>query len=599
MEKRTAGDIVDRVGVLKRRNTARDKRHSDVLAIRRGDYESVAPGIFPDEFDKAMVANIVDTAARDTSEVMAPMPSVACVATSMTNETQKKFALRRQQIAKSYIERSRLTDQRFAGADRYVSFGFFAYIVEPSFEDRAPIVRVADTASVYYLLDGRGRTKQYAEVKRMPADEVCAMYPDIDVKGALYNKGFPAAVENMDVTIIDWWDDNYRQLVLEDCGLELSCVPIKTSRCPIRIVERPSITTSTHGQFDDVLWVQIARALVQFYTMSALEQSVNAPLVLPSDVQDVELGPLSVLTTDNPQGVGRVPLNIPQGVFPESQILQQEQLTGSRYPQGRSGNMDASVITGQGVQALMGTFDTQVQTFQRLDASALEDVMEFLFETDEAYWPNLEKSYRIKDNGAPFEVKYTPVKDINHDFTCTVSYGAIAGLDPNRGLVFVLQILAAGLVSKATARKNLPVDLNALEEERQIDIEALEGSLTASIAALGQAIPMMASQGQDPTSVVEKMAKVMDLRRKGSSMEDAVVKVFVPPEPKPGEGPDPSQQDPLAALMGAAGGGGAPGGAPQGGPGSPGQSLLMSLAGMSRSGDAANLQANVSRSKPI
>ena len=595
-----AGDVVARVRTMTRRADARDKRHRDVLAIRRGDYESVAPGLFPDDFDRGMVANLVDTAARDVSEVMAPLPSIQCASLSMSNETAKKFAVRRGQIAKGYVERSRLQDQMYAAADRYASFGFMAYVVEPSFEDSSPIIRMEDTASVYYLLDGRGRTKQYAAVYTMAADEIVAMFPEC--KGYIESMG-SWLTDNRDMTLISWFDEDCRMLVLEDCGYALSCVqnPVQ-GKCPVRIVERPTITNSTHGQFDDVLWVQIARALVQVYTMSALEQSVNAPLVVPSDVQQLELGPLSAVTTDNPQGIGRVPLNIPPGVFPASQILQQEQLTGSRYPEGRSGHLDASVVTGQGVQALMGTFDTQIQTFQRLNTSALEDVVAMAFEMDEAMWPSKEKTFRIKDNGSPFEVKYTAAKDINHDFTCNVSYGAIAGLDPNRGLVFILQGLAAGLFSKQTARQNLPVDLNAIEEERRIDIELMEGSLTSSIAALAQAIPMMTSQGQDPKQVVMDIAKVLELRRKGSSIEDAVAKVFVPPPPKPGEGPDLSQQDPLTALLGGAGGAppGPPGaGPPQGGPpGSPGQSLLMTLAGMSRSGNNPNLQSTVSRQAP-
>jgi hypothetical protein len=81
---------------------------------------------------------------------------------------------------------------------------------------------------------------------------------------------------------------------------------------------------------------------------------------------------------------------------------------GSRYPEGRSGQMDASIITGQGVQALMGTFDTQVQTFQRLNASALEDVIALCFEMDEKLWGDEKKTRRIKDNGAPRKIDYTP-----------------------------------------------------------------------------------------------------------------------------------------------------------------------------------------------
>src|SRR5690606_27878721 len=116
------------------------------------------------------------------------------------------------------------------------------------------------------------------------------------------------------------------------------------------------------------------------YTMNALEQSVNAPIAMPKDVTEMDIGPFSVVQSENPQAIGRVNLQLSPGLFPEQQILAQEQRTGSRYPEGRSGSIDASIVTGQGVQALMGTFDTQVQTFQRLCASALEDVIGICFE---------------------------------------------------------------------------------------------------------------------------------------------------------------------------------------------------------------------------
>ena len=40
----------------------------------------------------------------------------------------------------------------------------------------------------------------------------------------------------------------------------------------------------------------------------------------------------------------------------------------------------------------------------------------------------------------------------------------------------------------------------------------------------------MASQGQNPSDMVEKIARVIDARRKGSAIEDAVMQVFEQPE---------------------------------------------------------------------
>jgi hypothetical protein len=321
-----------------------------------------------------------------------------------------------------------------------------------------------------------------------------------------------------------------------------------------------------------------------------VEQSVHAPLVVPNDVNQIEVGPNTVLRTENPAGVGRVPLQISPGLFPESQQLAQEQRIGSRYPEGRSGNIDASIITGQGVQALMGTFDTQIKTFQELAASALADVMGFAFELDEKWFGSLEKTVRGKDDGAPYEVTYVPNDDIDGDYTVDVSYGAIAGLDPNRALVFVLQAVAAKLISNDTAMRNLPnVDINVSEELKKIDLETMRQGALGMFMAMPQLALQGMSMGQDPRDYMQQLVQAMELRSKGKSLEEIVKKIFVPKEQaQPAAAP---AMDPLAALMG--GGGDAPS-PEQGGA----EALLMSLSGLSPEGDP-NLQSNVSRRQPI
>jgi hypothetical protein len=469
-----ASYIAGRVQLARMRNAARDRNNSQVLAIRRGDYESVAPGLFnTSEFDKPLIANLIDTTARDIAEVMAPLPAFNCQSAALANEADQKRQDMRAAIANAYVQKSRLQDQMFGGTDRYGSFGFMAYIVEPDFTEQMPVIRVDDVPTAYYTMDYRGRVKDYSAVYRVSAEALCHQFADNELLKNKLRQRYGNFDGNLMVEVVRWYDDDHQCLILLDPGMCLVSVENLTSGCPVRVVERPAVVRDdVRGQFDDVIWVQIARALVQVYTMNALEQSVNAPIAMPDDVQELEIGPFTAIQSKTPQGIGRVNLNLQPGLFPEFNALAQEQRMGSRYPEGRSGSIDASIVTGQGVQALMGTFDTQVQTFQRLNASALEDVIAMCFEMDErAPWANAKKTLTLKDNGAPRKITYVPTKDINGDHVVDVSYGAIAGLDPNRGLVFVLQALAGGLISKSTARKSLPVDMNPLAEGRQIEME--------------------------------------------------------------------------------------------------------------------------------
>jgi hypothetical protein len=99
--------------------------------------------------------------------------------------------------------------------------------------------------------------------------------------------------------------------------------------------------------------------------------------------------------------------------------------------------------------------------------------------------------------------------------------------------------------------------MNVSGEQERIDIERMRDSLSASLASLAQAIPQMAMQGQDPSGIVEQIAKVIDLRRKGNAIEEAVVKVFEKPKPEaaPQEPQAPAQMSPeelVAQSMGQA-----------------------------------------------
>jgi hypothetical protein len=589
-----ARDIANRVQLARTRNAARDRSYGQLIAIRRGDYESVAPGLFnTSEFDKPLVANLIDTTARDIAEVMAPLPAVNVQPASLQVDAQKDRADLRSAIANCYIQNSRLQDQMFGGADRYGSFGYMAYVVEPDFADQMPVIRVSDTPTAYWTADYRGRTVTYAEVMRMSTVELVAKFgtEENGLEQKLQNRYGNYSADHMcDVT--RWYDADHQAMVLLDPQITLVSTPNPTKRCPVRVVERPQIVQGdTRGQFDDVIWVQIARALVQVYTMNALEQSVNAPISVPKDVDSFDIGPFTAIQSDQPDKIGRVNLNLTPGLFPEFNTLAQEQRMGSRYPEGRSGSIDASIITGQGVQALMGTFDTQVQTFQRLNASALEDVIATCFEMDEQLWGGVKKTRRLKDNGAPRKIVYTPAKDIDGEHTVDVSYGAIAGLDPNRGLVFVLQALAGGLISKQTARKSLPVDMNPMAEDRQIQLEQVDASIAGTIAALPQILPQMTMGGQDPREFVLQIAELRKQISKGKDPSEAISEVFAPKQaPEEAAAPPPS---PLEQAQGAGGG---PAGLPGAGSGGAGD-LLMSLAGMSPSGKP-NLQSNVSRMRP-
>lgn len=522
--------IARRVDNIKMRNSDRDARMSDILAVRKGDMGEIYPDLFPEGMDKSMVANFVDVAARDLAEVLAPLPSFNCSALNVNSDKARAFADKRTMIANNYIYHSRLQSQMYSGADWYFTYGFLPIHVEPDFEANLPRIRVEDPMGVYPDFDRFGRCVAYAKRYYKTIGELAVEYPEY-APFLLGRDGFNQDTNSM-VEMIRYTDKDVTVLYLPSrSNFVLNAAPNLLGKMTVYIAKRPTVDDEMRGQFDDVLYVQLARARFANLAMEAAEKSIQAPLVVPSDVVDLPMGPDSIIRTSNPAGVGRVRLDMPPAAFQEQAALQAELRLGARYPEGRTGNIDASIITGQGVQALLGAFDSQIKAGQTILGETLEDVLKTCFEMDEVLFDK-EKNVRGTAQGTPYELKYTPSKDIKGDASIEVRYGLMAGLDPSRALIFSLQALGADLVSKDFIRRELPWNVNVSMEEQRIEIEKMRSNLAAAVTATAQAIPAMAAQGQDPSMLIQKIADVIERRRKGDTIEAAALAVFTP-QPAP------------------------------------------------------------------
>jgi hypothetical protein len=557
--------IARRVDAMKHRAAERDYNMANVLAVRRGEMAQVFPDMFPTDMPHAMVANFIDVAARDLAEVLAPLPSINCSTTNITSDRARAFADKRSMIANNYIYNSRLQTQMYPGADQYFTYGFLPIHVEPDWDSNMPRIRVEDPTGVYYERDRFGRLISYAKRYKKTIGELANEFPEYE-RAILGEFGYEQNL-NAEVEVIRYMDKNTILLYVPSRkNLVLSQANNPVGKMTVLIAERPSIDGQPRGQFDDVLFVQLARARFANLAMEAAEKSIQAPLVVPDDVMDLPMGPDAIIRTTQPNGVGRVRLDIPAATFQEQSALQSELRLGARYPEGRTGNIDASVITGQGVQALLGAFDSQVKAAQTVIAEILEDVLKLCFEMDELLF-NKEKSVRGVAQGTPYELKYMPSKDIKGDTSVEVRYGLMAGLDPSRALIFSLQALGADLVSKDFIRRELPWAVNVTMEEQRIEIEKMRGNLTAAITASAQAIPAMVAQGQDPTKLIQNIADVIERRRKGDSIEAAALAVFqveTPEQPMQPEMAPPGTQGPVEQAPPSPAAPGQPsGGAPQ------------------------------------
>lgn len=601
--------IAQRVEVLRARYGERDARMNLVRAVRGGNYQDTVFGdLFPAEWPRPIVANMVDVAARDLAEVIAPLPTISCTGGGLDDSKRAK-ADKRTRIANAYIHGSKLGKQMYTGADQYVTYGFLPFRVEPNTKTNMPHITVEDPLGSYPEFDRWGNCTAFYRRFTKTVDELVALFPEyahiISGRGPSMNPLSGGAM----LEVIRWVDDEKELLFLpERQNLVLRSASNPLGVCPVVVARRPGLDDDMRGQFDDVMWIQLARAKFAMLSMEAAQKSVEAPLAIPNDVTHLPLGPDAVIRSREPEKIRRVSLDMPANVFAQSATLEQEMRVGSRYPEGRSGNMDASIITGRGVQALMGGFDTQVKTAQEIIGDALGEAVSMCLMMDEKYWPSENKSAKGVENGAPYEIKYRPEKDIDGNHGVDVTYGMMAGLDPNRALVWLLQARGDKLVSRQYARKNLPVAMNTTDEERTIDIEEFRDALSQGVQGLAASLPAMAQAGQDPTTAIQQIAKIIAARRKGDSVEDSVMEAFEPPEPtettpedQVAEGAPNDMSGALAAGPGGASGDGlAPGVAPgQAALGPGGAPDLMQLMSSLTSGGAPRMSASVQRRQPI
>jgi hypothetical protein len=599
LTKERFAEIALRVDSLQTQYSRRDQFAMQVRAVRSGDFDQIAPGIFPEDWPRPVCANIIDNMARDFAAKLAPLPAFNCSSASTLSDAKRKFADKRAKIARNYVEASRLGSQMPEAADSYNCYGMAVFSVEPDKDAMLPIIRAEDSANVYPVWDRNMRTKAVAKVFYAFANELEGVYPRL--KQILKEK--PGARVGGDrLKVVKWADEQCCVTYLPDCGdaiLEYYENPI--GRCMYVCVPRPNghgtFGGVIRGQYDDLVWPQLARNEFQILALEAADKAVRAPIVVPPDVTELSFGPDAVMQTANPAGVGRLRIDVPPASFTAMEWLREDMQLGGMSPPARSGQADASIITGAGMDALMEGYSTQLAQAQEMMKFALEQCIELCFLIDEKIWPNVRKTVRGQDAGVPFEVDYTPSKDIAGDHSIDVQYGFLAGLDANRSLIYILQAYGAGLISGDYAMRNLPAAFNVSEERKKIELENVRKAILEGAIASAQAIPQLAMQGGDPSMLMGQLSKLAELIGKGKEVEDAATEAFAPPPPPP-EMLAPGVPAPAEAAPGSEG---AP---PQGGGASlpPQQSgppdLMYLMAGLTNRG-TSNLQANVSRPVPI
>jgi hypothetical protein len=343
--------------------------------VRQGKPEVLFEDLFSDTWRKPIVANFIHTVAQEQADLLAPLPALSCSVGSMKSDADKRRAATRNKIGTHYMRESNLSMFMHSFADSLMTYGFAVMYAEPDYESQLPLIRTMPSVGTYFENDRFGNTLRLAHCYKETVDKIASMFPElaplirtkVDQWG---NRTVCSGDEKLEV--VQWVDDTQWCLFLPDRGdLVLASYEVLTEKCPVRVAELPNMFGEPIGNYDQLIWVQLARHRMALLGLEAGVKAVGAPLAVPRDVNELAVGPDSVIVTESPEKVRRVSIEVPNSAFALTQTLEQELRLGARYPEGRATGMDASVITGQGVHALMGSFDAQIATAQSIIGNCL------------------------------------------------------------------------------------------------------------------------------------------------------------------------------------------------------------------------------------
>src|SRR5690606_18272632 len=158
-----------------------------------------------------------------------------------------------------------------------------------------------------------------------------------------------------------------------------------------------------------------------------IRDAIEAPFVLPTDVANVAIGPKAVIRTNNPQGARRLPMEVTPQAIGAVDMFESEMHKGAISPPALGGTIDASVVTGKGVQELMGGYSQQIALDQGTLIGFFRQLAQVCIKMDLALWPDETKTCEGIQNGSEYEFTYKPSRDLDGKTDVDVNYGTSTG----------------------------------------------------------------------------------------------------------------------------------------------------------------------------
>jgi hypothetical protein len=437
---------------------------------------------------------------------------------------------------------------------------------EEDLEKRNPYAMRFDPRHTYPLKDNNGNITELLVARRISKAEVAAMFPqwadifkrsdDEDIEEWFWYKKDRVMYQIVDISAKGRKAN--RNLTLVDMEWDLGFVPAWE-------VMLPTFDGQRRGIFDQS--IHILRTMQRLMLMTILSTEEHAfPAIASFDVVNPEaFGPGADIRYRSAEG--RIERLGPSSHFDVKDLvvrLGEEASKQSHLPQQLTGDPGASIVSARGIMASMGALDARLAVAHKQFEVGMGKLSGFLLAMDEQF-ANVEKTIVGDLRDTSDAEDYFPEKHVAGAWIVNCTYGIGAGSDPSNIEMRLNMNMSNGLLSKETARNQLPFLQDPDGEPLKQFREMMQESVAAGILAMAQ---------EGDLTLAAKALDLMDDADSedfGAVLKELLDALLAPPPEQPGAPEDTSADAALGAESLARGGipGQAADAPPAGGPGLP------------------------------
>jgi len=522
----SADKILQCWNTLQNRYNGRDRRYKMCWHAYNGEYDKI-DSLF-------QIKSLKDTRERRSGQIQtwnlvypfvearrsltSRPPAIEVPAAKMGDPLAAQFAEKQERLLYCLYDNSQITKKHSKAAFNASLWNSSTWFVRWDKEKDLPVITVRRPGETYPVFKRSGDEVAYCLfVFNMEEDQLVEMYPE--AKKLLTNKNAGYGRSRGEIEVIEYTDGEYYGIVIggeyaaiaEGGNTELPFCPVHVS--PGSYSEGDDGECFPPSSIEQV--VQINDLLNRFQTKwhDALEDILRPGAILKgpnveNKVWDTGPGAINYLDVDEDYQAPTYP-NMPSEVFIHIQRMEQIMRTIANVPESASGQMDASIITGQAVKRLQGVMTAVAAETTDSFQAGLTKCNEWMLRMMEQYRPD--KKYQLYSadsvtgmsrpgKKAAIEVTIVPAEDIKNQYRSRLVYSPL-GMDTGLALTLGMQLVEADVVSRRWLRnqisglgdaEGMETEINEEKRKRlqlEVDLQALayERMQMAQAQAQGQA----------------------------------------------------------------------------------------------------------------